>query len=135
MRLDRDAGTLAGMARTTELLVQPFLPEVVGSGEWSAIFLGGAFSHSVLKRPAPGDFRVQEELGGRSEPGTAPTSIRALGEAALARVPGLVAYARVDAVVTPSGPLLMELELIEPALYLASSPDAGRRFAEAILSH
>lgn len=93
----------------------------------------GAWSHSVLKRPARGDFRVQEELGGQSLPQEAPPELRALGSACLAEAPAPVLYARVDAVQTPAGPLLMELELIEPALYLGSTPGAGDRFAEAIL--
>ncbi len=45
-------------------MVQPFLPEVQTAGEWSLLFFGGEFSHAVLKRPRPGDFRVQSELGG-----------------------------------------------------------------------
>ena len=50
------------------LLVQPFADEVVTSGEWSVVFFDGEYSHAVLKKPAAGDFRVQEELGGLGEP-------------------------------------------------------------------
>lgn len=54
------------------VLVQPFEVGVQERGEWSAIFLAGRYSHAVLKRPAAGDFRVQEELGGRACPGRLP---------------------------------------------------------------
>lgn len=133
MRLGEGDVGLAEAALTRELLVQPFLPEVASRGEWAAVFLGGVYSHAVLKQPARGDFRVQEELGGRSRPGDAPREIQALGTACLEVAPAPVLYARVDAVETPSGPVLMELELIEPALYLASATGAADRFAEAIL--
>lgn len=133
MRLGEDDGRLAERARTRELLVQPFLPEISNRGEWSVVFLGGVYSHAVLKRPANGDFRVQEELGGRSVPQEVPPGIRSLGSACLEATPAPVLYARVDAVDTPSGPVLMELELVEPALYLTSTAGAGDQFAEAIL--
>ena len=51
------------------LLVQPFADEIVTSGEWSIVFFDGDYSHAVLKKPAFGDFRVQEELGGHVVPG------------------------------------------------------------------
>jgi glutathione synthase/RimK-type ligase-like ATP-grasp enzyme len=114
------------------VLIQPFQRDVRDRGEWSAVFLDGAYSHAVLKRPAEGEFRVQEELGGRAVPGAAPDTIRELGRAALARVPGQVLYARVDAVEGPDGPRLMELELIEPALYLGTDAEAPARFAAAL---
>jgi glutathione synthase/RimK-type ligase-like ATP-grasp enzyme len=133
MRLDREAGRLEAVARSAEVLVQPYLAEVPDSGEWSVVCLDGAYSHAVLKRPAEGDFRVQEELGGRSIPAEAPAELRSLATAALAEIPAPVLYARVDAVETSRGPLLMELELIEPVLYLGTAPRAAARFADGIL--
>src|SRR2546426_12755122 len=47
-----------------DVMVQPFMSEVRDAGEWSLLFLGGRFSHAVLKRPAAGDYRVQWEFGG-----------------------------------------------------------------------
>ena len=114
------------------VLIQPFQREVEDRGEWSAVFLGGEYSHAVLKRPAEGDFRVQEELGGHAVPEEAPETIRDLGRAALDRVPGRILYARVDAVEGPDGPRLMELELVEPALYFGTAPEAPVRFAAAL---
>mgnify|MGYP001827730032 CR=1 FL=1 len=109
MRLGEDDRRLGEAARTRELLVQPFLPEVASRGEWSAVFLGGAYSHAVLKQPAHGDFRVQEELGGRSLSREAPAGILSLGAACLEAAPAPVPYARVDAVETEKCPMLMEL--------------------------
>ncbi len=56
------------MALTAErsMLIQPLMPEIM-VGEWSLIFFGGIFSHAVLKRPAPGDFRSQDDFGGTAE--------------------------------------------------------------------
>jgi len=125
--LDRARAAVGG-----PVLIQPFEPAIQERGEWSAIFLGGVYSHAVLKRPARGDFRVQEELGGRSVTLDAPPAVRALGRAALAHVPGPTLYARVDAVETRDSPRLMELELIEPALYFAADSSAPGRFAACL---
>jgi len=46
------------------ILIQQFIPEIQMNGEISFAYIDGAFSHAVLKRPAPGDFRVQQEHGG-----------------------------------------------------------------------
>ncbi len=48
-------------------LVQPFQPEIQTEGEWSLIFIDGEYSHAVLKRPAAGDYRVQNDFGGSAE--------------------------------------------------------------------
>jgi glutathione synthase/RimK-type ligase-like ATP-grasp enzyme len=117
-----------------DALVQPFAREVTDEGEWSLLFLGGAFSHAVRKRPAPSDFRVQEEFGGRAETSDPGNGVVAQAAAALAAAPGRTAYARVDGIVRNGGFVLMELELIEPVLYLARHPDAPARLAAAILA-
>lgn len=119
-----------------EYLVQPFLPEVASAGEWSLMFFGGAFSHAVLKRPAAGDFRVQEKHGGTAQSADPPAAAMAVAQQVLAALPdrGLrgVLYARVDLVETASGFKLMELELIEPQLFFRFDPDAARRLARAL---
>src|SRR6185369_3178386 len=79
-------------------MVQPFLSEVPNQGEWSLIFLGGQYSHSVLKRAAPGDYRVQWEYGGTAKravplPAMLPAARKIL--ASLAESPD---YARVDGI-------------------------------------
>ncbi len=116
-----------------DALVQPFAPEIA-EGEWSLVFLGGAFSHAVRKRPAASDFRVQEELGGRASTEDPGPALVAQAQAALAAAPGRAAYARVDGIVRGGAFVLMELELIEPVLYLARHPEAPARLAAAILT-
>jgi glutathione synthase/RimK-type ligase-like ATP-grasp enzyme len=117
-----------------DALVQPFAPEVTREGEWSLLFFGGAFSHAVRKRPAASDFRVQEEFGGRAETADPGEGVRAQAAAALAEAPGRTAYARVDGIVRDGVFVLMELELIEPVLYLSRHPRAAGRLAAAVLA-
>jgi glutathione synthase/RimK-type ligase-like ATP-grasp enzyme len=117
----------------TGSLIQEFVPEIQTVGELSLVFFSGRFSHAFIKRAVPGDFRVQVEFGG-SETFTRaarPTLAFAGSVLLAARQPYL--YARVDIVETSRGPVLMELELIEPALCLDTVPGAAARFAEALL--
>jgi glutathione synthase/RimK-type ligase-like ATP-grasp enzyme len=123
----------AEMLRAGSLLVQPFVPEIATAGEWSLIFLGGRFSHAVLKRPAAGDFRVQNDHGGSAEAASPPPHLVAAAERALSAVRAPWLYARVDGVESTGRFLLMELEMIEPSLFLAHSPDAPQAFADAIV--
>ena len=129
---DARQADLARMLESGPVLVQPYL-EAVEDGEWSLVFLGGSFSHAVRKRPAPGDFRVQEEHGGRSQPELPPATVLAHAAQVLRASPQPWTYARVDSVEQGGEPLLMELELIEPALYLALDAGAADRLALALL--
>jgi glutathione synthase/RimK-type ligase-like ATP-grasp enzyme len=113
-------------------LLQAFVPEVETEGEASLVFIDGSFSHAVRKRPTRGDFRVQSDFGGSMEPMSAEASLREFGVAVLARVSRPWLYARVDVVETRQGPVLMELELIEPQLFLTAA--AAVRLAEALES-
>lgn len=114
------------------LLVQPFTDEIVTSGEWSIVFFDGEFSHAVLKKPAPGDFRVQEELGGHAEPRRLAPAIVEQARRVLAHAGGPLLYARVDGIERDGQFVLMELEVNEPFLYLGASSGAAERFADAI---
>ena len=116
-------------------MAQPFLGSVVEEGEWSVFAFGGAVSHAILKTPAAGDFRVQEEHGGRIRAVSPGDDLLALTDAALAAVPWTrpLLYARVDAVRLADGSLaVIELELIEPSLYFPYGPGAAERFAAAL---
>jgi glutathione synthase/RimK-type ligase-like ATP-grasp enzyme len=115
------------------LLVQAFADEVVTSGEWSIVFFDGEYSHAVLKKPAPGDFRVQEELGGRGEPRDPSPPIVDQARRVLAHAGGPLLYARVDGIERDGRFVLMELEINEPFLYVGSSSGAADRFADAIV--
>lgn len=120
------------LLREGGVLLQAFVEEITTAGEWSFVFFAGAFSHAVLKRPRAGDFRVQESLGGRSDPATPPASLLRHAERVAGLIPGPWLYARVDGVEAKGRLLLMELELIEPALFLGSDPAAPARFARAV---
>jgi glutathione synthase/RimK-type ligase-like ATP-grasp enzyme len=113
-------------------LIQAFVPEVESEGEISLVYVDGGFSHAVRKRPAGGDFRVQGDFGGTVEGVTSSRAVRGFGDAVLAAVSRPWLYARVDLVETDRGPLLMELELIEPDLFL--TPAAAARLAVALLA-
>lgn len=114
-------------------LVQPFLPEVQSGGEWSLLFFAGEFSHAVLKRPRTGDFRVQAEHGGSSLAQEPAPELMAQARVVLDHIPGPWLYARVDGIEAGGTFLLMELELIEPSLFLDRDPEAPARFATAVL--
>jgi glutathione synthase/RimK-type ligase-like ATP-grasp enzyme len=113
-------------------LIQAFVPEVESQGELSLVYVDGGFSHAVRKRPAGGDFRVQGDFGGTVEGAAPPRGIREFGDAVLTVVSRPWLYARVDLVETDRGPVLMELELIEPDLFL--TPAAAARLAAALLA-
>jgi len=122
----------ARMVRERDLLVQPFIPAITTEGELSLVFLDGAYSHAVRKRPRPGEFRVQEEHGGTAEPAEAGADLVRQAARAAAVAPGRPLYARVDGLVTDGALLVTELELVEPKLYFALDDEAADRMAAAI---
>lgn len=114
-------------------LVQPLMPGILTDGEYSLFFFAGKFSHAIVKRPASGDFRVQEQFGGRETAWAASAAAQDLAAAALAAAPAPPVYARVDMVGDATGKLrIMELELIEPSLFLHHAPDGGAAFGHAV---
>ena len=115
-----------------DVIVQEFVHEIVDDGEWSLVFFDRHFSHAVRKAPKSGDFRVQEELGGSVTPITPGPPMIDEAQRILGHVDGELLYARVDVVNRPAGVTLMELELLEPTLFLSTDLAATRRFAEAI---
>jgi glutathione synthase/RimK-type ligase-like ATP-grasp enzyme len=118
----------------SDALFQEYQPEIESDGEWSFVFLGGELSHAVRKRPAPGDFRVQEQFGGSAEAETPAGELVRQAQGAVAAIDSPWLYARVDAVETSRGLMLMELELVEPSLFFSLSPggSAAARFAGEI---
>ncbi len=115
-----------------DVMVQPYLAEIESAGEWSLMFLADRFSHAVVKRPKPGDFRVQKQFGGSRERVDPDEWLIAAAWAALDAAPGRSVYARVDGCVVEGRFLLMELELIEPELFLEKAEGAARRLAEEV---
>jgi glutathione synthase/RimK-type ligase-like ATP-grasp enzyme len=125
--------TLPTAAAGRRMLVQPFMPAIADHGEYSLMLFGGQLSHATLKTPKSGDFRVQPHLGGTERPCPPPAGGEALARAALGAAPAEAVYARVDLIEDDDGMLrIMELELIEPALWLPHAPDQGAAFASAV---
>ena len=116
------------------MIIQPLIEEIGTTGEFSLLLFDGEFSHAVLKRPRPGDFRVQPHHGGVTVPCTPPPGAVELARQALSAAPAKATYARVDIVPDDEGTLrIMELELIEPALFLDYEPASTAAFTKAIL--
>jgi len=117
------------------MMIQPFVSSIATEGEYAVILFDGVYSHTVVKRPKSGDFRVQPHLGGITEPCEPPEGAVGLAKAALAAAPTEASYARVDIVRGNDGQFqIMELELIEPALFLDVAPHGEEAFANAILA-
>lgn len=115
------------------MLLQPFIPSVLTAGEVSLIVVGGRCTHAVRKVAKPGDFRVQDDHGGTVHLHLPAPDERAFAERAVAACPILPLYARVDLVRGEQAELLlMELELIEPELFLRFHPPAATALAHAI---
>ena len=137
-RLDRGnepaLASAAARFASDAYVAQPFIPAIVDEGEYSLFYFDGVYSHAILKTPAPADFRVQEEHGGRIVPiHPEPLFIRRAQEV-LDAVGERLLYARVDLVRTyKNDAALMELELIEPSLYFRMDAESPRRFARAFL--
>jgi glutathione synthase/RimK-type ligase-like ATP-grasp enzyme len=129
-----DEDRFAEQLAMADCLVQPFVREVVDAGEWSLIFFDGAFSHAVVKRPASGDFRVQEQFGGTTRAAAAPPALIEQARGILTLAGERTLYARVDGVVRDGQLQLLELELVEPSLFLDVVPAAADRFADAVIA-
>ena len=114
-----------------EWIIQPFMEEIQTSGEISMMFANGQFTHAVKKKPRTGDFRVQEELGGTNQHILPGPVLLNFASSILSILPALPIYARLDLLETKNGPIVMEVELIEPSLYLNHFVPAADKFAEA----
>src|SRR5437762_11455387 len=99
-------------------LIQKFIPEIRTNGEWSFIFLAGRFSHAVSKQPKEGDFRVQQRFGGYLNPTSPSACLIRQSQRIVALVGKPILFARVDGIEIGGELHLMELELIEPSLFL-----------------
>lgn len=130
--LARRTPELAARFRRRPHMAQPFVESVLRDGEISLFYFGGAYSHAVRKVPRAGDFRVQEEHGGRIHPYHADAALQAAAKAAIAGVGEPLLYARADFVAHDGGFALMELELVEPSLYFDMDACAPERFAAAL---
>jgi hypothetical protein len=124
----------AALLQHSDVLVQQFMDPVVTHGEWSFVFFQKQYSHAVLKKAKPGDFRVQDDFGGSVEVVSPGMALIEQAQQIINCVKGPLLFARVDGIELDGRLILMELELIEPYLFLTSHPQAVERFARAILT-
>jgi glutathione synthase/RimK-type ligase-like ATP-grasp enzyme len=132
-KADADQARFTELVESRDILIQPFMPEIVTHGEWALIFFGGEFSHAVVKQPAAGDFRVQPRLHGTATPAKPTSRLIEQARKVLSTVGRPLLYARVDGIERKGKFLLMELEINEPVLYLGLGDGAPQKFAEAIM--
>lgn len=118
------------------VMIQPFLPAIQREGEHSFIFVGGRFSHGLIKKPSGDDYRIQSLYGGFEVAIDPDPADRQAAEAVMALLPFDQAplYARIDMVRLDSGQLaVIEAEMIEPYLYPEQGPGLGSMLADAML--
>jgi glutathione synthase/RimK-type ligase-like ATP-grasp enzyme len=113
-------------------MVQPFIREIQSEGEWSFLFFGGEYSHCILKTAASGDFRVQHIHGGSIHPKEALPAMLNTARQYVDQFARECLYARVDGVMVDGVFHLMELELIEPYLYLFTSESGYENYYQAL---
>ena len=124
---------LHGLGRA--VMVQPYLDGVETHGETGLVYIGGSYSHAVRKAALllagqpPGEALYLEEQVERARPSEAECAV---AEAALRVAPEGLLYARVDLVPGLDGPVVLEIELTEPSLWLGYADGAAERFADAI---
>ncbi|MCY1521544.1 hypothetical protein D9M68_563590 [compost metagenome] len=125
--------TLRPLLCQEDFIVQPFLSQIEEEGEWSFIFFGGKFSHALTKRAKPGDFRVQESHGGTvhfvEDP---PAGWIEAAAAYVNRFAQGCLYARVDGIFIAEVFYLIELELIEPFLFMDTVQDRFENYYLAL---
>ncbi len=125
--------TLQGLLAEEAFLLQPFERAIMAQGEDSLMMINGRFTHAVRKVAKPGDFRVQDDHGGSVHAYPPTTKQIALAERAMSACKSMPIYARVDMVQVDAGhDAVMELELVEPELWLRLEPAAATSLAGAI---
>jgi hypothetical protein len=133
VRHARATAPVSGSALDRPGMIQPLIQSVVTEGEYSFLFVDGAFSHALVKRAAAGDYRIQEAYGGRSMKVEPSAADKARAGAVLQALDEPPLYARVDMVRGADGGLmLMELEVLEPYLFPAEGPGIGAMLAAAL---
>ena len=116
-------------------MLQPFMQEIVEQGEWTLVYFGGEYAHTILKTPKDGDYRVQEEFGGSVHFTEPPKHLREQVDKVVDTIPYPWTYARIDGCMVNETFTLIECELIEPELFLRASPTSVEQFTRVIEQH
>ncbi|MEM9567554.1 MAG: hypothetical protein AAF974_04545 [Cyanobacteria bacterium P01_E01_bin.34] len=116
-----------------EMMVQAFEPSVVDRGERSLIFVADEFTHAVVKTPRAGDYRIQESYGGQARLTTPASDELELAESVLDVIDRPLLYARVDLIGSGDRLAVIEVELMEPSLYLQYVPEMVPQVVAKIL--
>ena len=131
--LNQQADELQAVFAQREFMLQPFMKGIVGEGEYSLFYFAGHYSHSILKQPGSGDFRVQEEHGGSLSTVQPCEEMLTTARHCLGALPADVLYARIDLVRHKNEFAVMEIECIEPSLYFNMDPESPQRFVDAFI--
>jgi glutathione synthase/RimK-type ligase-like ATP-grasp enzyme len=123
---------LSVLIREEAFIIQPFLNEIEENGEWSFIYFGGKFSHALLKKAKAGDFRVQSMFGGTVHPQDPPADLLNKVQQYVDLFAKGCLYARVDGAIVNGDFVLMELELIEPFLFLETNANSLENYYLAL---
>jgi glutathione synthase/RimK-type ligase-like ATP-grasp enzyme len=133
VRYTRANMPVSGLVMDRPGMIQPFIASIATEGEYSFLFVDGDFSHALLKRAKPGDYRIQEAYGGASQAIDPTPADRATAQNVLTALDTPPLYARVDMVRGAGGELLlMELEVIEPFLFPKDGPQIGAMLGAAL---
>jgi hypothetical protein len=121
------------------VMIQPYQAAVDTHGEAGLIFLGGRYSHAIGKGPllrlgaGPQSHLYQDEKIGALSPSAAQLEAAHLALATAEQLVGPTTYARVDLVHLPDGtPAVLELELLDPALFFETHPAGVTGFAQVL---
>ena len=123
------------LIQNESLMIQPLQKQVLTKGEVSIMMFNGIYSHAILKRAKPGDFRVQDDFGGTIHHYEPSDNEIEFAKHCIKACPELPTYARVDYFWDNNNQLaLAELELIEPELWFREHELASDLMAEAIIN-
>ena len=118
---------------TGEMLLQAYQDDIGALGETTMTFIEGTFSHAVRRVLKPGEWRANAQFGITYERVEVSREVIDAAQAYIDFLPQTPLYARVDGLVRSSGFTLMELELIDPYLYLEFAPGSANVMARAVL--
>ena len=117
-----------------DMLIQDFEPRVLVEGEYAVVFVGDQLTHAVLKTPGQGEFRIHDIYGGTIKPVELTRPMQEFCREVCKRLPYSPAYGRID-FIGRTNPILMEVELIEPELFLVHSELGLNAVANALVRH